>query len=707
MGLNGILTSALTTLQTNSAALRVVSQNVSNVNTENYARRVVQLSTFGSAGEPNGVTIEEIKRITDKFLTQETLGATSSAALYDSQATTFNQINALLGSPGDGSALTSKLSKVFAALGQAAMSPSTPSSQNTVVSSLRTLASSISGLSESLGTIATQIDGQISTGVQTANSLIKQIYDYNNLIKMAKLHGTNDTTYLDERDKALNQLSQYMDLRTTQQDDGSLLVSTSDGLGLVSDSYTKLSYTPGQNGNYNTIIAQDTNPSTGQPIGSSQSLDFHLVSGQIRGLLDMRDGTLADLRNELGAFAQSIAVAFNREHNANSAYPPPTSMTGRSTGLLASDSLNFSGATTIALTNSSGAKQHSVAIDFTAGTLTVDSGAPVSFANNVGDFTTKLNTALTSVGGSATFADGVLSLSGGTSGLVVSDPNSATPSSRAGTGFSQYFGLNDLFTSAAPSILKTGVSGGDSVGLAANGDINLVLKGPHGEIARTATVTITTGMTMSQAVAALNTAMGGYVSVGLNSDGSVSTAVSSKYPGYSFLVNSDTTARGTTGVSLTQLFGIGDNQMRNQASGFALTPAIANDSSLIATARPTITSAQVVGSGDSNGILALQNLATSRETVAKAGNLGAQVTTLNDYGSAFYQDIATQSAAAANNKTTQDDRLTEAKSRLVNSTGVSLDEELSNMVIYQQSYSAGARMLTMVGELYDILMQIK
>lgn len=706
MGLNGILTSALTTLQTNSAALRVVSQNVANVNTQGYSRRVVNLETFGSAGIPNGVTIQDIQRTTDRFLSAEALSASSSASQFDAQSTAFDQINALLGSPGDGNALTSKLSDVFSALGEAALSPSSPSSQNNVIGKLKTLATSISSLSDSLGNIATQIDSQVSTATTTANSLIKQIYDFNNLIKFAKLHGDTDTTYLDQRDTALSQLSKLMDVRSTDQNDGTILVTTGDGLSLVSDSYAQISYSPSQNGTYNSIIVQDTNPSTGQPIGSSQALDSHLASGQIRGLLDTRDNTLAGLRNELGAFAQSVAVAFNRVSNASSAYPPPTSMAGRQTGLLAGDSLNFTGKTTIALTNSTGVLQHTVDVDFSAGTLSVDGGATTSFSNTIGDFSTKLNTALGTVGGSASFSNGQLSLSGGSSGLVVSDRVAGSPSSRAGTAFSQFFGLNDLFTASAPSILKTGMSGSDALGLAADGTINLVFKGPNGQVARTASVAITSGMTVTQAISALNSSLTGYASVTLNSDGSVTTSATNAYPGYEVQVTGDTTARGTTGVSVSELFGIGANQMSNQASGFSLAPAIVNDTTLLQSAQPDFSTSQIVGAGDSNGLLAMQNLSTSRETVAKAGNLGAQVTTLNDYAAAFYQDIATQSAAATNNKTTQDDRLSEAQTRLTNATGVSLDEELSNMVIYQQAYSAGARMLTMVGNLYDTLLKI-
>jgi flagellar hook-associated protein 1 FlgK len=69
--------------------------------------------------------------------------------------------------------------------------------------------------------------------------------------------------------------------------------------------------------------------------------------------------------------------------------------------------------------------------------------------------------------------------------------------------------------------------------------------------------------------------------------------------------------------------------------------------------------------------------------------------------------VATQSTTANTNATTQGDLLTEAQSQQSSVSGVNLDEELSNMMTYQQAYSASARMLSTVDQLYDTLMQIQ
>jgi len=719
LGLNGIMSSALSALQTNTAALRVVANNISNVNTADYARRQVNLETLSGGGELAGVQISDITRVVDQFLNQEQLSASSSASRYDVQSTTYDQISALLGSPGDGTALTSQLSNIFTALGQAALSPTTPSSQDAVVTAMNGLATSISQMSDSISGLQTQIDSQVSNAVSTVNSLTKQISDLNNLIKLSEAQGNTDSAYLDQRDTAVSQLAQEMDIRSVQQSDGSVLVTTQDGVNLVGATYAQLSYTAGQNGSFSNIQIQDTDPRTGSPIGNAQALDPHLNGGEIKGMIETRDGTLQDLKNELGTFAQGVALSFNKVSNANSAYPPPQSLSGRNTGLLAGDALNFTGKTDIIITDSSGQKLHTVSLDFGDGTTTptiqLDNGSVDTFASNtVGGLAAALNSKVANL---ATFQDGKLTLTAGADqGLVVADPDSSDASSRGGTGFSQFFGLNDIFQASAPSITTTGVSGSDDIGLVKPGSMTFVIKGPDGKIAATNTVNVGspsngTEETFSQFAADVDGALGTYGHATLNPDGSMSVSLGQAYSGYSVQVVNDTTSRGTTGTSLSQMFGLGSDAAAQQAVAFSVNPAIVDQPALLAFAKANYDTAnstwdtQVVGSGDSTGLLALQNLATSQQTFSPAGTLGAQTTTLVNYAAAFYQDVATRTSQAKANQTTQDDRLAEAQTRMSDNSGVSLDEELSNMMMYQQAYSAGARILTIVGQLYDTLLQ--
>jgi flagellar hook-associated protein 1 FlgK len=705
------MSSALSALQTNTEALRVTSNNIANLNTQGYARRVVNEQTQSSGGMLGGVDIATVERVIDQYLGKETLAATGSSSRYDAQASMYGQLNGLLGSPGDGTALTSQLTSVSTALGQAVMSPTDSATQLGTLTAFQSLATQISSLSTSIQGLRTQADQQVSSAVAQANTLIKQIYQLNAQVRQDTIGGDTDSAAFDQRDQAIQSLAQIIGVRTQTQADGSVNVTTDDGTSLVGSTYAALTYSGGSatTGVYPPITMTSINPNTDKAIGAAQPLDGHIGSGQIKGLLDMRDQDLANAAEQLGSLARTTALAYNAQHNANTAFPPPTSLDGRDTGLLSSDALNFTGKTTIAVADSSGNLVSRVDVDFDAGTMSVDGGAATSFGATVGGFTSALNGALGS-NGTASFTDGALSISAnGSNGIAVKD-DAATPADRGGSGFSQFFGLNDLFRTATPSILSTGLSAGDAGGFAAGGEIDLVLKGPDGSTVKSASVTTTATMTVGDVVSALNAQMAGTCTFTLNSDGSLSETPAN--PANSLNVTSDSTVRAATGMSFSALFGLGDQQAANFASGFSVNPSIAAAPNTLAFAQlnidsTTVAGDSVVGHGDSSGALALQNVGQTAQSFAAAGGFSARQATLGDYAASFYQDMALASQTATSNQTAQDDRLQEAQSRQSNVSGVSLDEELTNMTTYQQAYSASARVLTVVQQMYTTLLQIQ
>ncbi len=711
MSLNGILSSALSALQTNQTALRTVSNNVANINTVGYDRRVVNQEAQVSVGTLTGVDVADIQRVTDQFLNQEALYAQASSSQYGAQNDIFAQLNGLLGQPGDGSALTSKLDDVFSALNSATLSPTTSTNQQNVLAAFQSLSSTITNLSSSVSNLQTQVDQQVSSSISSVNTLTKQIFTLNQQIQTATNAGDTSSGLLDQRDQALGQLSQLIGVRTAAGPNGQLVVSTSDGVELVGSCYAQLSYTGGSvNGTYGSIMLSDVNPGTGQIIGQPMVLDPHLDSGKLKGLIDMRDGSLSDLQAELGAFAKQTANSFNAQHNANTAFPPPSTLDGRDTGLLASDSLGFTGKTTVAVTDSSGNLVSRVDVDFDAGTLSVDGGPTASIGTTVGSFAAALNSAL-GANGSASFANGQLSIDGASGDGVVIQDDPATPALRGGSGFSQFFGLNDLFRTSVPTITATGLSASDTAGFAAGGAMSFTLKGPDGQIDKTATVTLTGGETIGGIVTDLNTAFNGAVTFALGSDGSLTATPSAAYANAKLNVTSDSTTRGGTALSFTQLFGLGVTEAGAPAQGFAVNDAIAAQPQRLALAQASLSGASfgdtVVTSGDARGLLALSQVSATKQSFAAAGGLAAQSASLSDYAAAFYQDVAVRSQTAQTNNTSETDRLTEAQARQSSVSGVNIDEELTNMMTYQQAYSASARILQTVQTMYDTLLQIQ
>ncbi|MEI9929642.1 MAG: hypothetical protein WDM89_03490 [Rhizomicrobium sp.] len=416
----------------------------------------------------------------------------------------------MLGSPGDNTALTSQLTNVSTALGQSVMSPTDPATQLGTLSAFQSLATQISSLSNSVQGLRTQADQQIAGAVTQVNTLLKQIHDLNTQAAQATAAGDTGSAVFDQRDLAVQSLSQLIGIRTQAQSDGTLAISTTDGVGPRRRDPTRSSTTPRAprtaltaRSRCRASIRTRVRPSVRRKCSTPIS-----TPARSRGLMDMRDGSLAGTAEELGNLARTTALAYNAQHNANTSYPPPPVMNGRDTGLLSTDSLNFTGKTTIAVADSSGNLVSRVDVDFDAGTISVDGGTATSFTNTVGGFTAALNGALGS-NGAASFTNGQLSISANNGNGVVIKDDATTPSSRGGSGFSQFFGMNDVFRTSQPSILSTGLFASDDSGLAAGGQMTFALKGADGSVVKQAAVNITAGMSIGDVVNAMNTAMSG------------------------------------------------------------------------------------------------------------------------------------------------------------------------------------------------------
>ncbi|MGZ9410870.1 MAG: flagellar basal body protein, partial [Methylocystis sp.] len=123
MSINGILSSGLSAILTNSAALRVTANNIANVNTPGYVRRVIHTEAMAPAGQLGGVALADIQRAADAFFDREAVSAQGAFSRYDTQSGIMDQLNGVLGSPGAGSSLSSRLDGLYAALGQATLDP--------------------------------------------------------------------------------------------------------------------------------------------------------------------------------------------------------------------------------------------------------------------------------------------------------------------------------------------------------------------------------------------------------------------------------------------------------------------------------------------------------------------------------------------------------------------------------------------------------
>jgi flagellar hook-associated protein 1 FlgK len=445
------------------------------------------------------------------------------------------------------------------------------------------------------------------------------------------------------------------------------------------------------------------------PGGSNQPFGSRLNSGELQGLLHARNTDIPNIQSELSQLTSSASQSLNAASNAHSSVPAPATMTGQSLGIdVASAIQTFSGKTTLNIVNSAGVVQSSVAIDFSAGTMTPSGGAAVAFTPST--FISKLNTAL---GGAATVTangtgDGLSITAGGGSnaGLVFyNDPT--TPSTSGGKSFSQYFGLNNLVSSSVVTDYNTGLSSSSTSGYT-SGAISFQLKAANGASVATVNFTPPSSGTVGGLVAALNnasTGLGAYGAFSLDANGALSFTPSAG-SGLSLAVTSDTTSWNGTGLPMTRLFGLDPAFSQVRAQDFSVNSAIAASPSKLQTAtfNASATTTAAILSGDTSGLDALARAGQTSMTFPAAGSIAQVTQSLSTYASTVSGQIGDVDATAEAKKTSAAALASEAAARLSASDGVNLDNELINLTTYQQAYSASARLVSAAQSMYQTLL---
>lgn len=697
MSLTTTLRTASSGLQAAQASLRAVSDNIANVNTPGYVRKAVDQQPLVVNGVGQGVRIDGVRRITDQYLQLASLSAASDSERWSAVSQYLDNAQSLFGDPGGEGYFFSRLDKIFAAFATAADDPSSTLLKSQALGNVEDFLSEAGRINSQIVSLGDTVETRITAGVDRANHLLEQIALLNSDIKRATLVNADASGSENIQSQLLDELAGLMNVRISPRATGGADVRSLEGVLLAGDLPARLTY-----------VSSDSTPGyiTARPVNSTNEQPIQMLSGELRGLMQLRDEDLPKIYDQLGEFVSKAVDQINAAHNDATAFPPPTSLAGRDTGFdLPTAVSNFTGTTTLAVVNTAGALQRSVAINFTAGTISVNGGAATAFTP--ANFLGSLNTALAGVG-SAAFSNGALTLNATAGNGLALDEGT---SDKAGRGFSHYFGLNDLIDTTGFANYATGLTGTDPHGFTPGGQISLRLSHPDGRPIRDLTVTAPAGATMNDLITALNnnaTGVGLYGAFSLDSDGVLAFGGSPPLQARLSVVI-DNTQRGATGPSISQLFGLGVRERSGRAGRFEVAQALNSDPNKVAMGKLDLTAAVgqiAVRPGDGQGGLALSTIGEVATRFQAAGALGKVTMNLSRYAAELGGAVGRGAAAAETRKSSAESVFREATNRRQSVEGVNIDEELINLTTYQQAFNASARMVQAASDLFEVLVNM-
>lgn len=297
--------------------LNATSNNINNVNTDGYVRKETQ--TYTSCVDW-GVGATYTRRVYDQYVQRQMFTDTGTKAYYSAYKEGMDTADKVLSDST--MSIANAATSVFDELSTAVNNPTSSANRSAAKAQLENLVERANSANNSMLESLNTVNNQISDNVNDINSLTESICKINDQIRTLSIsdNATNNEIYmqmLDERDRLINNLSSYVGLNVKVQQDGTYEVYMDSGMLLANgDVYAKL--TQEQNKfdvtKSDIYLTYDSIYDSGKD-KSHVKLSSDNIGGSLGGYLNSTKEIRATMR-ELGKAMVSLADALNVQNKA-------------------------------------------------------------------------------------------------------------------------------------------------------------------------------------------------------------------------------------------------------------------------------------------------------------------------------------------------------------------------------------------------------
>lgn len=314
------LNTALSGLMTNQRGLDVISQNVVNVNTKGYTRKVMNPESRVLDGKGAGVQDGGVTRMVNEGLLKDLRRQSSNLGKLEAEQRFYPRIDDMFGEVADNTSIAHGLNSLNEAFEVLSSQADKPSTQWGTVQTGQDVAEQLRSMTDQLQHLRLEADGEIEATVNLINQKITDIHDINQKIVKNSAVSTGTTDLEDKRDTLVTDLAQLVDLQYFKRNDGGVVVYTSSGQMLLDNQPQLLSYSATSNidawmtaagGQFGKISVD----------GGATDLAPEVVGGELRAFLNMRDKVIPDMQATIDEIAVRMKETINQAHNRGTSLP--------------------------------------------------------------------------------------------------------------------------------------------------------------------------------------------------------------------------------------------------------------------------------------------------------------------------------------------------------------------------------------------------
>lgn len=334
------LETARRSLSTHQWALQATGNNVANASNPGYSRQRLTLGmteqlsvNFGGtkAGQfGTGVRGETLARIRDLMIDQQYRDESVKNAFYATKEAAFGRMEDIINEPSE-NGLAKSLDLFWASLQDLSVNPDDTGARSVVRQRALTLTQTFNYMSSSLSKVQEDLKTEAGVVTKKINDLLTKIGDVNRQIGDAEPLGVLPNELYDERDRYMDELSQYIEFERVPVDytngetrgnsqrvaEGRIAIQISVP---GTPTPTKITLVDGQTGGVGKINDMEI---TDAAAGTTTLVFDDLPNGKLKALVDMygsatgtetHDGAFTKMLKDLDVMAKEFTTAFNDLH---------------------------------------------------------------------------------------------------------------------------------------------------------------------------------------------------------------------------------------------------------------------------------------------------------------------------------------------------------------------------------------------------------
>jgi flagellar hook-associated protein 1 FlgK len=307
--MGSLLSLGIRAMMANQAAIQTVGQNIANASTAGYSRQTVILETAdgqftGGGFFGRGVNVKTVERSHNEFMTTRAANSKSIASMDSTRAHQLSQLEKVF-PPGE-TGLGAAAGQFLSAMVDVTSRPADPSARQVVMGRATELAARFASAGQQIIELQGGVVSDLRANIDVVNQLAEQIAYANQQISAATGTGHTPNDSLDQRDRLVSKLGEYIQVTTLPASDGTLSVFMGGGQSLVLGALAQKLAVAADPYDQKRAQISITDASGGRRLDESV-----LTGGSLTALLQFQNKDLQDARNLLGQMAAAMAGRVN------------------------------------------------------------------------------------------------------------------------------------------------------------------------------------------------------------------------------------------------------------------------------------------------------------------------------------------------------------------------------------------------------------